>query len=406
MGGWAAQHHRVIRVLEQEGLCRLVAASGRNPAAYEGVMRELEFEKRGVRVFDDPIRMLDSGGMDCVCIPTPIHTHAALHRACVERGLAVILEKPPTLVASELAEMLEVEARAVLKTEVAFLYVVDEVRQALKKRILSGEFGKILRAGVIGMWPRSQVYYRRNAWAGRIMADGHPVLDSSLGNALAHYVVNMLFWCGCGEAFSWAAPTRVEAEIYRAHAIEGADTFFVKALTGNGIEMCAATSHACEKEINREFVQCEYATLEWRVADSYTIRWVDGRAEESAPVYLGDLFAAIFRNYFLYLGGHSARPTVSLNDTSPFVHLHDLSYVSSGAIHPIGGEFINRAPKEGGGNLSAIRGVEDAAGQFVSTGILPADQGIPWAVRGKSATPADLPFFESLLRQLSSANRP
>jgi predicted dehydrogenase len=401
MGGWAAQHHRVLRVLEDEGLCRLVAASGRNPSAYEKQIGEWEFQKRGVRIFDDPIRMLDECGLDCVCIPTPIHTHAELHRECVGRGLAVILEKPPTLEPGELAEMLAVEATAAHKTEVAFLYIVDEVRQALKRRVQAGEFGTVKRASVIGMWPRSDHYYARNAWAGKLRAGSHLALDSSFGNALAHYVVNMLFWCGRGDPFAWAYPTGVEAEVYRAHEIEGADTFFVRARTADGVELCAATSHACARQIDREVVTCEYATIDWRVADSYTIRWNDGRGEESAPIYLGDLFAAIFRNYFLYLAGRAPRPTVSLADTTPFVHLHGLAYVSAGGIHPVDSAILDRSEKETGGRLSAIPGVEDAAEVFAENGVLPSAQGCAWAVPGRAVTPSEIWKFLPLVQSLA-----
>lgn len=400
MGGWAAQHHRALRVLEEEGLCRLVAASGRNPDAYAKQMADWEFEKRGVRVFNDPLRMFDecAGQLDCVCVPTPIQTHSALHRECVDRGLAVLLEKPPTLNSRELSEMLRVEDRADKKTEVAFLYVVDEVRQALKKRLLAGEFGAVKRAATIGLWPRSDHYYARNAWAGKLVQDGHLVLDSSLGNALAHYVVNVVFWCGAGGPMSWGAPASVDAEVYRAHAIAGADTFFVRARTAGGVEMLAATSHACARQIDLEQVVCERATVTWRVADSYTIDWNDGRPAETAPVYLGDLFSAIFRNYFLYLAGRAGRPTVSLADTREFVALHDLAYVSSGGIHSVPDQFVSHAPKDTGGLLSAIAGIEEAAVAFASTGKLPAEQGCPWAVRGTTATPDDLKLFLPLIR--------
>ena len=401
MGGWAAQHHRAILVLEAEGLCKLVAASGRNPDAYAKQIAEWEFEKRGVKIFNDPSLMLDACAeeLDCVCIPTPIQTHADLHRQCVERGLAVLLEKPPTLNSDELGRMLEVEARADKRTEVAFLYVVDEVRQALKKRLLAGEFGAIQRASVLGLWPRSDHYYSRNAWAGKLASGGHLVLDSSFGNALAHYIVNLLFWCGRGDLMAWGAPASVEAEVYRAHAIAGADTFFVRAQTPEGVEMLAATSHACERQIDREQVVCEFATITWRVADHYTIDWNDGRPQEKAPVFLGDLFSAIFRNYFRYLTGQSPRPTISLEDTRAFVNLHDLSYLSAGGIHNIPASFVTHAPKESGGLLSAISGVEDAAEEFAATGLLPSEQGRPWAVAGRKVALAHLDKFLPLIQK-------
>ena len=405
MGGWAAQHHRAILVLEAEGLCKLVAASGRNPESYAKQMAEWDFEGRGVKVFNDPVRMVEecAGQLDCVCIPTPIHTHAALHRLCVDHGLAVLLEKPPTLNSPEMERMLEVEARAEKKTEVAFMYVVDEVRQSLKKRLVAGEFGALKSAATIGHWPRSDVGYHRNAWLGKLVSDGYYVLDSSFGNALSHFVVNILFWSGKGDLMSWGQPVQVESEVYRAHAISGADTFFVRATTADGIEIRATTSHACQRQVNIERVVCENATITWRVSDHYTIDWNDGRPQEKAPVFLGDLVSAIFRNDFLYLLDRAPRPTIKLEDVRAYVRLHDLAYVASGGIHQVGEQFVNRAPCDSGGQLAAISGVEEAAEEFVASGRLPSEQGRPWAVAGGKAGIADLDKFLPLIdREIQS----
>ena len=50
---------------------------------------------------------------------------------------------------------------------------------------------------------------------------------------MAHFVHNLLFWMGTPELFSWAQIAAVRAELYRAHTIEGADTFFVEADTAS-----------------------------------------------------------------------------------------------------------------------------------------------------------------------------
>ncbi|MEI6033060.1 MAG: Gfo/Idh/MocA family oxidoreductase [Verrucomicrobiae bacterium] len=407
MCGWAAQHHRAIRVLEAEGLCILVATSDKFPENCAAQIEALEFASRGVKVFSDPVRLLEDcrGQLDCVCIPTPIQTHADLHRLCVDQGLAVLLEKPPTLNSPELERMLEVESRAEKKTEVAFMYVVDEVRQSLKRRLLDGEFGALKRVGTIGHWPRTDLDYQRNPWIGKLVCDGSYVLDSSFGNALSHFVVNILFWAGKDHLSAWGQPVQVESEVYRAHAVSGAETFFVRAVTDGGVELLAATSHACERQLNFEQVVCENATITWRVADHYTIDWADGRPQEKAPVFLGDLVSALFRNYFLYLLGRSPRPTIALEDTHAFVSLHDLAYVASGGIHTVGDRFVNRAQTGSGGHLSAIANVGEAAEQFMATGRLPAEQGRPWAIAGSTAGRADLDQFlplidREVLRQL------
>lgn len=60
-----------------------------------------------------------------------------------------------------------------------------QVRQALKARLLAGEFGRLKQSAMLGSWPRSSAYYGRAEWAGRLMLGGERVLDSPIGNAMA-----------------------------------------------------------------------------------------------------------------------------------------------------------------------------------------------------------------------------
>ena len=39
----------------------------------------------------------------------------------------------------------------------------------------------------------------RADWAGKLVMEDGSVLDSPIGNAIAHYVMNMLFWNGGGD---------------------------------------------------------------------------------------------------------------------------------------------------------------------------------------------------------------
>ena len=99
LGGFAGSHHSAVRGLEAEGKCRLICTCDPNPAAFEQQMRDWDFAGRGVRVFDNYVSMLDgcASELDAVTIATPVPLHSEMHRACVERGLPVYLEKPPTL---------------------------------------------------------------------------------------------------------------------------------------------------------------------------------------------------------------------------------------------------------------------------------------------------------------------
>ena len=141
--------------------------------------------------------------------------------------------------------MIVSDARARKSSLVGFNFIIEKLRLALKERLLAGEFGAVRGATLSALWPRPASYFSRNNWAGRLLIDDRVVLDSCFGNAMAHFVHNLLFWTGGPELFSWAQIAAVRAELYRAHAIEGADTFFVETDTTAGVTMRFALSHAC-----------------------------------------------------------------------------------------------------------------------------------------------------------------
>src|SRR5262249_20251780 len=150
---------------------------------------------------------------------------------------------------------------------------------------------------------RPASYFSRNDWAGKLFKDGRPVLDSCFGNAFAHFVHNLLFWTGGPELFSWAQIAAVKAELYRAHAIGGADTFFVEADTVSGVNLRFALSHACAGESTHlETVLCEKAVLTYAVSGPIEVRWADGRVERGAAEPFDGL-EANHLDYYRYLRG-------------------------------------------------------------------------------------------------------
>jgi len=170
MGGFARAHHRAVLDLERRGQCRFVTTCDPDPSAHRELAADLGFSERGVSVYDSYREMLDDERerLDVVTVPAPLPLHAEMHRACVERGLAVYLEKPPTLDYAELDEILLVEARAERLTNVGFNYIVETPRQQLKRRLLDGGFGQVQQVCFHGLWPRSTAYYARTNCAGRL----------------------------------------------------------------------------------------------------------------------------------------------------------------------------------------------------------------------------------------------
>lgn len=405
LGGFAQAHHRAILNLEKSDDFRLIASCDPGLARFAPQIGEFRFAERGVRLFTDYLAMLDacSGELDLVIIPTPIPLHEEMHRAAVERGLAVYLEKPPTLDYLELERMIATDRTARYAALVGFNFIVEPLRLALKDRLLAGEFGALREVRLLGRWPRPVDYFERNAWAGRLRGlDGRVILDSVLGNAMAHYVHNALFWAGGPARFSWASLDSVQARLFRAYRIEGADTFFVAAHTAAGPTLRLALTHTHTPDVtHRETVVCADATFHYQVGAGGEIRWQDGRIEPIAHEPFETL-EVNHRAYLAYLRGELDRPATRLIDSRPFVMLNNLAHVSSGTIQSFAPERLHTHvdPREQK-NYCSVAGLTAAQDAFLATGTWPADLGAP-PEPPPLTTAADLSRFHATVAALAS----
>jgi predicted dehydrogenase len=403
MGGFAGSHHNTVARLEERGLVRLVCTCDPGPAAFAAAQQTWRFAQRGVRVFGDYREMLGAchGELDYVATPTPISLHAEMHEAITSYGIPAYVEKPPTLDYAELDRMVAADARARKASLVGFNFIVEKSRLALKERLLSGEFGAIRGGTLSALWPRPSGYFARNGWSGRLILDGHIVLDSCFGNAMAHFVHNMLFWTGTPGLYSWAEIAAVRAELYRAHAIEGADTFFVEADLVTGCTLRFALSHACAgASTSSETVICEKAILRYSVGGQVEVSWKDGRSERisSGPF---DGLEENHLEYCRYMRGEVHRPATTLEDSRPLVVLNDLAHVSSGSILPIPPHLVSTArdEKEQKEYIS-VKGMGKTVDNFLGRGIWPGYAG--WRRdNGEVVTPADLPRFHGVVRAMA-----
>jgi predicted dehydrogenase len=404
MGGFAGSHHNTVARLEERGIVRLICACDPDLRSFGAEQRTWRFAQRGVRAFAGYREMLESchGDLDYVVVPTPIHLHAEMHEAATAYGIPAYVEKPPTLDFAELEKMVAADKRARKSSLVGFNFIVEKSRLALKERLLSGEFGAIRGGTLSALWPRPAGYFTRNAWCGRLLAGERIVLDSCFGNAMAHFVHNMLFWTGTPGLYSWPDVAAVRAELYRAHAIQGADTFFVEADLATGCTLRFALSHACTgASTNSETVICERAILRYVVGGQIEVSWKDGRTERIS----GGPFDGLEENhleYCRYMRGEAERPATTLEDSRPLVVLNDLAHVSSGRITPVPEALVSRSrdEKEQKDYLS-VQELPRVVDNFLSRGIWPSYAG--WRRdNGEVVTPADLPRFHGVVRSMAA----
>lgn len=408
MGGFAGAHHQALLKLESLRQSRLVCACDPRAEAFAEQQAKWNFAERGVRVFTDYREMLEACGaeLDMLVIPTPITLHAEMHRAGVERGIPVYLEKPPTLDPDELEAMIACDAQAKKTTLVSFNFIIEKPRQSLKARLLAGEFGGLREARLHVRWPRATSYFTRNDWAGRLRGDdGRLILDSCMGNAMAHFVHNLLYWAGTDGQMEWAELQQVRAELYRAHRIEGADTFFVQASTTGGVALRLALTHACTADTCQvEELHCDEAVIRYVVGSHYEIRHVNGTVErEQLPPF--DSVVDNHLAYYRYLRGETDRPATRLVDSRPFVHINNLAYVSAGEITTFPAELTTtkRNPQDNA-DYHDVEGLAAALTDFLEKGIWPSSGQFGRTAATRLATPVDVAATHAIVERMAANN--
>ncbi|HEX2970702.1 MAG TPA: Gfo/Idh/MocA family oxidoreductase, partial [Tepidisphaeraceae bacterium] len=248
LGGYAAAARREI--LEAMKLPRapvkLAAVCEPNLSAHRATVAELR--QMGVEVHSDLDTMLQSP-IKAVWLPVPIDLHRCMTQQCLAAGKAVLCEKPPAGAIDDLDAMIAARDKANRPCVVAYQDIYHPATMLLKRRILTGQIGRVQSASVVACLPRDEKYFARTAWAGRMKHNGVWVLDSPANNALSHHINLALFLLGC-EPYSWAMPQAVEAELYRARRIDNYDTISMRLTLPGGISLLVLLTHACMQKID------------------------------------------------------------------------------------------------------------------------------------------------------------
>jgi len=221
--------------------CRIVGGVDPRP---EGCRRMADLEARGVPIYASLEDFYREHGADLAVISSPIQLHADHACAALAAGSHVLLEKPAAGCTADVDRMIAARDRAGRFVAVGFQWSFAESVLALKADILRGHLGRPLLGRALTLWPRTEAYYGRNAWAGRKRDPaGRWILDSPASNAMAHHLHNLLFLLG-GAMDRSAEPLVMEARLARANHIETFDTAAVRLATDSGAEFLFLVSHA------------------------------------------------------------------------------------------------------------------------------------------------------------------
>ncbi|HWA10354.1 MAG TPA: Gfo/Idh/MocA family oxidoreductase [Opitutaceae bacterium] len=253
ISGYGRIYLQLVRELRERGAVRLVAAVVINPA--EEAENVAELRAAGTALYADYEEMLrkHAGEIDVCLIPTGIQWHARMTIAALQAGLNVLIEKPLAGSLRDVHAIRAAELTAGRFVAVGFQDLYTPGTRWLKRQLLAGAIGRVRSVRVLGLWPRPVAYYQRNNWTGRLQVGGVAVLDSPLNNAFGHFANLALYFCGRSER-EVATAAQVEAELFRAHAIESFDTAVVRARAGDDVRLWFGFTHACRELFNPEVV--------------------------------------------------------------------------------------------------------------------------------------------------------
>jgi len=203
-GGMGRGHARTMQSIDE---CVLTAVCDASAEAAERAGDEF-----GVPHLTDHRELIERDDVDAVVVATPHYLHPEISIHAMEKGKAVISEKPIAVTVSAADEMVRAAERT--KTPFAVMYQSrsEPVWRAAGELVAAGRLGEIYRTLMVDAGFRTQAYYDSAGWRATWVGEGGGVLINQAAHALDRFT-----WLG-------GLPSRVRAyTATRNHAIEVED---------------------------------------------------------------------------------------------------------------------------------------------------------------------------------------
>jgi UDP-N-acetyl-2-amino-2-deoxyglucuronate dehydrogenase len=213
----------------------------------------------GGKPFANMESMLEECKPDVIHICTPHYTHAPLAVTALEKGINVLLEKPPSITLAELPLISEAEKKSGKMLGVCFQHRFKNTALKAKELIDSGDSGPIIGARGFLTWKRDENYYTQSGWRGSLKTEGGGVMINQ-----AIHILDLMLWL-------IGNPLTVEGSICNRHLegiIEVEDTAEAYLDFGKGVKgvFYATTAYSSDPSAFLE-IDCENYTL--RIEDEY-----------------------------------------------------------------------------------------------------------------------------------------
>ncbi len=386
IGGMGHHYLKTIQAGFPPGKVKLCGLVDPYPEASE-LYRELK--RRDLPLCSTFNELLDLGiTADLVVIASPLQFHVSQSLEALEARSHVLCEKPLAATVQEADQLIRSTPLDGHWVRIGYQWSYTAAVQALKKDIMSGRFGRPLRAKSLYLWPRDLAYYNRNDWAGRIKDQKDRwILDSPANSAMAHDLHNLLFLLG--ESFDRSAlPVDVGAELYRAYPIENYDTVACRFLLSEGCELLFYSSHATPETVGPMFsLEFEEATVSFGekepeivATDSSGVEKKYGSpAAEDPFIKLYEALAAVRDPRPVVCGPEAARSqTLCVNgiqDSAKDIRSFDQSKLGTD------------------GKKIWVKNLQESLLRCYKNGTLPHEEGFSWAQRGERKDLIEYKFF-------------
>lgn len=351
----------------------------------------------GVRVVGSITELLAIEEIEVVVNPTPIHLHQPVTMQCLEAGRQVWLEKPAVATVQAFDELREFVSSHDRAVPVCFNSLYTRLTQDLKRELVEGVYGRVVRVKGIGSWIRTSAYFGRNNWAGRLRAEGHWILDGDLNNVFAHVLCNNLFFAGTNQA-ALADLDQIEAELYRCNGMACQDTSCVRIMTREGVEILSYLTLSAPREIAPlTVIETERATIFFEDFSRIRIAWQDGAVEEREcyQEHRMEMIAHLCRAHRLgtpYIG--------ELRLLRPFTEAVNGAFESSGVVHEVPSTHLELEHIDQGSHHRVIQ-LDLLMQEAFAANALFSEMGVSWARKGSPFSLQNYQSFPQRFREES-----
>lgn len=240
---------------------------------------------------------------DLAIVATPAPLHVPQAQAIVERGMAVLIEKPLSLDLRGLPEFESAASARGMVVGVAYPFRAHPSVAAMKAAIVTGRFGRALEATVVAgqHFPTYRPAYRDIYYRDRATGGG------AIQDALTH-MINAVEWI-------IGPTTRVvaDAERLKLDGVEVEDTAHVLAHNGEVLTSYSLNQHQPANELTVTIV-CELGQVRF---EGHRMRWswmteVDGTWQEETCVLDRDTLFRRQADAFLNAVEHGSPPLCTI----------------------------------------------------------------------------------------------